>query len=273
MHLWGMFICFLLAAGLMVWAITQIRDTLRERDAALSALQMQRAEEDHLVHIGLLASGAAHELGSPLATISVILGDWAQEPAIWQSMRLADDVDEISTQLDRCKRIITGILASSCATRSEGATRGDPAAFFDRSAQEWRSNHPGTALDYRNDLPPGEETVLDLSLRQALFNLLENAESAGPGTVALHIGREGDQITLRVTDRGPGFAAEVLEAPAQPWNSTSPREGAGLGLFLCRNVARRFGGALSLRNMSTGVAPNCGAEAVTRLSLPPTAGV
>ena len=273
LHLWGMFICFLLAAGLMVWAITQIRDTLRERDAALSALQMQRAEEDHLVHIGLLASGAAHELGSPLATISVILGDWAQEPAIWQSMRLADDLDEISTQLDRCKRIITGILASSCATRSEGATRGDPAVFFDRSAQEWRSNHPGTALDYRNDLPPGEETVLDLSLRQALFNLLENAESAGPGTVALHIGREGDQITLRVTDRGPGFAAEVLEAPAQPWNSTSPREGAGLGLFLCRNVARRFGGALSLRNMSTGVAPNCGAEAVTRLSLPPTAGV
>lgn len=199
--------------------------------------------------------------------MQAILGDWAQEPAIRQSPGLGDDLAEISTQLDRCKRIITGVLASSGATRSEGATRGDPAIFFDLAVQEWRNHHPDTALDYRNDLLPGEETVLDLSLRQALFNLLENAETAGPGTVALHIGREGDQITLRVTDRGPGFAPEILEAPAQPWNSTSPREGAGLGLFLCRNVARRFGGALTVSNISSG-----GAEVVMRLTLPPIAG-
>ena len=95
----------------------------------------------------------------------------------------------------------------------------------------------------------------------------ETYSVAGPGTVALHIGREGDQITLRVTDRGPGFAPEILEAPAQPWNSTSPREGAGLGLFLCRNVARRFGGALTVSNIPSG-----GAEVVMRLTLPPIAG-
>ena len=267
LHLWGMFICFLLAAGLMVQAITQIRDTLRERDAALTALQVQRAEEDHLVHIGLLASGAAHELGSPLATISVILGDWAQETAIRQSPQLADDLTEVTTQLDRCKRIITGILASSGTARSEGATRGDPATFFDRAVQEWRSHHPGTTLDYRNDIAPGQETILDLALRQALFNLLENAETAGPGTVALHICREGGQVAISVTDRGPGFAPEILAAPARPWNSTSLREGAGLGLFLCQNVARRFGGALTLRNISNG-----GAEAAMHLDLPPITG-
>lgn len=267
LHLWGMFICFLLAAGLMVWAITQIRDTLAERDAALTALQMQRAEEDHLVHIGLLASGAAHELGSPLATISVILGDWAQEPAIRRSPALGADLAEVTTQLDRCKSIITGVLASSGAARSEGATRGDPAVFFDDSVQAWRDHHPGKALDYRNDLAPGQAAILDLSLRQALFNLLENAETARPGTVALHIARDGDLIALRVTDRGPGFAPEILNAPAQPWNSTSAREGAGLGLFLCHNVARRFGGSLSLRNLSTG-----GAEAVMRFAPGPGVG-
>ncbi|WP_112310177.1 sensor histidine kinase [Pseudogemmobacter bohemicus] len=267
LHLWGMFICFLLAAGLMVWAITQIRDTLAERDAALAALRLQRSEEDHLVHIGLLASGAAHELGSPLATISVILGDWAQEPAIRQSPELGADLADVTTQLARCKSIITGVLASSGAARSEGATRGDPAVFFDQALRDWRAHHPGPGLDFRNDLAPGQEAILDLSLRQALFNLLENAETAGPGTVALHIFREGDLVTLRVTDRGPGFAPEILAAPAQPWNSTSMREGAVLGLFLCHNVARRFGGSLSLRNLSSG-----GAEAVMRLSLWPIAG-
>lgn len=267
LHLWGMFICFLLAAALMVWAITQIRDTLAERDTALAALRLQRSEEDHLVHIGLLASGAAHELGSPLATISVILGDWAQEPAIRQSPALDSDLAEVTTQLARCKSIITGVLASSGAARSEGATRGDPAVFFDQALRDWRALHPGQAPAYRNDLAPGQTAILDLSLRQALFNLLENAETAGPGTGALHIFREGELVTLRVTDRGPGFAPEILAAPARPWNSTSAREGAGLGLFLCHNAARRFGGSLSLRNLSTG-----GAEAVMRLSLWPVAG-
>lgn len=262
LHLLGMFICFLLAAALLVRMISQIRDTLRERDTALADLRCQRAEEDHLIRIGLLASGAAHELGSPLATISVILGDWRCLPQIAADPGLGRDLAEAEAQVDRCKRIITGILASSGAARGEGAASTKAGDFFDAAVSEWRAHQPGAILDYTNRLPPDLVFIADLSLRQALFNLLDNAQRASPGAIRLEIGESGGRIELTVSDRGSGFAPQILAAPARPWNTTSDREGAGLGLFLCSNVARRFGGALRLRNRSGG-----GAEAAMVLPL------
>ncbi|WP_199286386.1 sensor histidine kinase [Pseudogemmobacter humi] len=267
LHLLGMFICFLLAAALLVRIISQIRDTLRERDTALADLRCQRSEEDHLIRIGLLASGAAHELGSPLATISVILGDWRGLPQIAADPGLARDLAEAESQVERCKRIITGILASSGAARGEGAASTSAGEFFDAAVAEWRAHHPGAVLDYLNRLPPDLVFIADLSLRQALFNLLDNAQKASAAAIRLEIGATDGRIELTVTDQGSGFAPQILAAPARPWNTTSDREGAGLGLFLCSNVARRFGGALKLRNPRGG-----GAEAAMILPLDPATG-
>ena len=67
---------FVLAAVLLVLFVTRIAANLRERDAYLADLSRRAAEEDQIVRMGLLASGAAHELGTPLASIAVLLGDW-----------------------------------------------------------------------------------------------------------------------------------------------------------------------------------------------------
>ena len=76
-----MLVCFVLDAALLVVFVTRINRNLRERDAQLADLRQHAAEEDHIVRMGLLASGAAHELGTPLASLSVILGDWRRMPA------------------------------------------------------------------------------------------------------------------------------------------------------------------------------------------------
>ena len=71
---------FALDAVLLVFFISRISANLRRRDARVAALRQRAAEEDHIVRMGLLASGAAHELGTPLATLDVILGDWPRMP-------------------------------------------------------------------------------------------------------------------------------------------------------------------------------------------------
>ena len=76
----GLVICFVLNAALLVIFITRIGRNLRAGDAALASLRQRAAEEEHIVRMGLLASGAAHELGTPLATMSVVLGDWKRMP-------------------------------------------------------------------------------------------------------------------------------------------------------------------------------------------------
>jgi two-component system sensor histidine kinase RegB len=82
LYLAGGLICFLLMAVLLVLFITRITENLRARDAYLADIRQQATEQDHIVRMGLLASGAAHELGTPLASLSVILSDWRRMPLL-----------------------------------------------------------------------------------------------------------------------------------------------------------------------------------------------
>ena len=102
---------------LIVVFMTRIARNLRDRDNGLAALRQQAAEEDHIVRMGLLASGAAHELGTPLASLSVILSDWRRMPALANDPELMEEIAEMQADVQRCKSIVTGILMS--AARSE----------------------------------------------------------------------------------------------------------------------------------------------------------
>lgn len=109
----GTFIGLVLDAVLLVVFVTRINRNLRDRDARLAAMRQHAAEQDHIVRMGLLASGAAHELGTPLASLSVILSDWRRMPALASEPELSQDLGEMETSLQRCKTIVTGILLSA----------------------------------------------------------------------------------------------------------------------------------------------------------------
>src|SRR6185295_10563906 len=112
-YLGGLLVCFALNASLLVIFIGRISRNLRQRDATLANLRQRAAEEEHIVRMGLLASGAAHELGTPLATISVILGDWARMAPFAAEPELREDIEEMQRQVARCKSIVGGILTSA----------------------------------------------------------------------------------------------------------------------------------------------------------------
>ncbi|MFP5390951.1 MAG: sensor histidine kinase, partial [Gammaproteobacteria bacterium] len=96
-------ICFLLNAALLVTFITRISANLRAGDAEVANLRQVAAEKEHIVRMGLLASGAAHELGTPLATLSVILGDWKRMPQVQANPEMLEEIAEMQVQLKRCK--------------------------------------------------------------------------------------------------------------------------------------------------------------------------
>jgi two-component system, sensor histidine kinase RegB len=97
----GLWLCFSLNAALVVVFMTRINRMLRARDARLAAMRQRAVEEEHIMRMGLLGSGAAHELGTPLATISVILGDWSHMPPFVQDADLRFDLAEMQVQLHR----------------------------------------------------------------------------------------------------------------------------------------------------------------------------
>ena len=120
-YLGGLLLCFVLDAALLVVFIARISRNLRQRDAKLADLRQRAAEEEHIVRMGLLASGAAHELGTPLATLSVILGDWAHMAPFAAEPELREEIEEMQRQIERCKSIVSGILTAAGETRGEAA--------------------------------------------------------------------------------------------------------------------------------------------------------
>ena len=253
----GLWANFVLAAVLLVLFVTRIAANLRSRDAHLAGLRQRAAEEDHIVRMGLLASGAAHELGTPLSSISVLLGDWKSEAAIRGDPRLAAEVDEMQAEVMRCKTIVSGILFAAGEVTGEAPERTMLRRFLTGLIEAW----PGD-VTFDDRLGEDRAIVADRALGQTLTNLLDNAAEAGASAIVLTAALEEAILVLTVRDDGDGFPPQVLAGIGKPYNTSKDRRGAGLGLFLATNVLRTLGGTLEACNRSGG-----GAETVLRLPI------
>lgn len=251
---------FMFASVLVVLFVTRIGSNLRIRDRRLAEMRQREAEEDHIVRMGLLASGAAHELGTPLSSLSVILGDWAKDQRLAADPAIAEEIAEMRAAVARCKDIVGGVLYASGEARSEAVERTTLDVFLRDVAGTWDRQRPGVlVLDNRVAGPL--RIAADRTLAQVIVNLLDNAVEAGATRVRLGAMARDDDLVITVGDDGPGFVPGMLETLGKPYNTTRARRGAGLGLFLAVNVMRKLGGSVSAANNLTG-------GAVVTLSMP-----
>lgn len=248
----GLLVCFALNAALLVTFITRINRNLRERDARLAGLRQRAAEEEHIVRMGLLASGAAHELGTPLSTLAVILGDWRRLPHFASDPELLQEVAEMETQVQRCKTIVSGVLLSAGEARGESSARTTIRTFFDALARDWRRTRNPALFGYDNRFGRDMPMASDSALQQMVSNVLDNALEASPAGLQMTVTRDGAMLVLQVSDHGPGFAPRLLAHFGKPYESTKGRPGGGLGLFLVVNVARTLGGTVTVENLPEG---------------------
>jgi two-component system sensor histidine kinase RegB len=252
LYVQGMLICFVLNAALLVVFIMRITNTLKAKAVQLADLRQRAAEEEHIVRMGLLASGAAHELGTPLATLSVILGDWKRMREFKANPDLLEEITEMETQLKRCKSIVSGILLSAGEARGESAARTTIRGFLDKLVEEWQHSRPVRDVEYRNRIEHDLPVAFDSALKQMIDNVLDNALEASPDWVGVDAGVEDGTLVLTVSDRGPGFAPGMLAQFGKPYQSSKGRPGGGLGLFLVVNVARTLGGTVQAVNRTGG---------------------
>lgn len=252
LYLFGGFVCFVLIAVLLVVFIGQISRNLRTHDAALAAVRQRAAEEDHIVRMGLLASGAAHELGTPLSLLSVAIGDWRAMPRLRDDAELQQELAEMDGAVRRCKAIVSGILMSAGEARGVAPEVTSVRAFLTEIVADYRASLlPGT-LDFDDRFGADVTIVSDPALRQVIGNVIDNAIEVSPGTVTLTALREEDALVIEIADRGTGFAPEILATFGQPYRSTKGKPGGGLGLFLLVNVLRKLGGEASAENRLDG---------------------
>lgn len=259
----GLLICFALTTILMVVFITQVVSNLRQRDSRLADMRQRATEEEHIVRMGLLATGAAHELGTPLSTMSVILGDWQHMAQVRDDPDMLADLEEMQAQLLRCKAIVNGVLLSAGETRAAGLESTTLMRFMQQVVGRWRQHHEPEKFFFTHQIERDVTILSDTALEQVICNVLDNALEASPSEVHLHMEIVQDQLELVVRDLGPGFAEAILAKFGKPYQSTKKgRPGRGVGLFLVVNVVRSLGGSIQAGNRKHG-----GAEVRIRLPL------
>lgn len=247
----GSWISFVLTGALLTIFVARVIRNLRARDAYVADLSQQAAQEDGIIRMGLLASGAAHELGTPLSSLSVILNDWSRMPRLARDPELAGELAEMRREVDRCKVIVSDILHSAGAPRGEEMVLISAAGLLDAAADDWRRTHPSTPLHHDALGVRDAMVVAEPAVRQVIASLLDNAAEVSPKGVWLAADVTGEGLQIAVRDDGPGFTPAQLASIGQPYQSTKGA-GRGLGLFLATALARRLGGRLTAANRPEG---------------------
>jgi two-component system sensor histidine kinase RegB len=252
LYLLGSFICFVVIASLLITLVMQISKNLRDRDEALASERQRASEEDHIVRLGLLASGAAHELGTPLATMSVLIRDWQDLPVIQGDGELQQDLADMSIAVQRCKSIVSNVLMSAGEARGEATQWTTLRAFLNEVVEVSRAGRLNGTVGFHDRLGDDVPIVSDLALRQVIVNVVDNAAEVSPEWISVTATREGGIAVIEIADNGPGFSEKMLRNFGKPYHSTKGRDGGGLGLFLLVNVLRKLGGEASVNNRPEG---------------------
>jgi two-component system sensor histidine kinase RegB len=249
-HLIGMWVIFVCSALTISWFVVRLNATIRSRDAALAAARETALRNERVVALGNLAAGAAHELGTPLATMAVVVGELAADPSL--SPQVKSDVDLALAQVRECKRIITRLAARAGSSRAEAVQPVSADAWIEQLVERWRRQRPQVVPDVRIEGSiPGPRIAADVTLEQALLNLFNNAADASPGQVGIHAGWDSKHVQVDVLDRGQGIPLEISGRLGLDLVSTRD-DGAGMGVVLALSAVEQSGGTLSFTNRAGG---------------------
>lgn len=248
LHVFGMWMTFVLSAFVLSWFVVGMAATLRERDYMLARAREDALRKEQIIALGTLAAGAAHELGTPLSTMAVITGELERD-----SRNFEQDVRTLKSQIERCRQILNKLLASAGHPRAEAGSSRPLDELLREILDAWQLMRPEVRLKFscaKDSAAP--QVVFDTTLAQAALNLLNNAADASPSNVEVIARWNEKQLTLDILDRGPGLTPDLLTRAGEPFLTTKPGSGLGIGLFLANATVERFGGRVRLANRGDG---------------------
>lgn len=251
MHLFGMWLNFLMTAVLVAAFVGRLSAILRRRDAQLSEAREQRLRDEQIFALGLQAASAAHDLATPMASVRITLDELRRD-------YVGDDELEgplalLSGQLARMEAVLARLAG---AARGRGPSAGSPlpaSAWVARGLERWGLMWPKIRVDVdiAGDLPDLPD---DSALEAVFMTLLNNAAEASADDLSVAARREGDRLMVTVADRGAGLAAQGGKPT-----------GWGVGLELANATLTRLGGTLELRERPGGGVVACISLPITGL--------
>jgi two-component system sensor histidine kinase RegB len=256
---WTALVCSTLFISGYAWSVAL--EARRMRDA-FAATQLALAREQRVSAVGGLAAAAAHQLGSPLATITVVAKELARD--LPPDSPHASDAELLVSQTERCRMILADL------SRNRDGEHGSPFARLPFSALVEGAGEPyckpAIIMHYEVEAGRGtdgrmlDEPLVERSpeIMHGLGNLIQNAISFAQHEVEITTSWRADKVSVDIADDGPGYPANILGRIGEPYISGRSAAGAqleghmGLGIFIAQSLLERTGARLTFDNLSDG---------------------
>ena len=257
--LFGNWIALVIAIVFIGAYSRRITSEMHSMSDALTATQMALSREQKLTDLGGVIAAAAHELGTPLATIKLASSELMDELEDREDLR--EDAALIREQADRCRDILRDM---GQAGKDDLHLRQAPLMTVIAEAAEPHA-HRGKAMHFSHDPLAGVEMSQPAILRKpeiihGLRNLVQNAVDFASKNVWVEGHWTADTISIRIVDDGTGFPPHLIGRIGDPFvgRRKTPSEGQdrpgyegmGLGLFIAKTLLERSGAELSFANGS-----------------------
>jgi two-component system sensor histidine kinase RegB len=255
---WTALVLSTLFVAFYVWSVAE--EARRMRDA-FTATQLALAREQRISAVGGLAAAAAHQLGSPLATIAVIAKELVRD--LPKNSPHAEDAELLWSQSERCRTILADLAQHRDA--GEPAQRLPFSALVEAAGEPYRlaAAERGVAVVQTNaagrgphdDAVPEPMVTPTPETMHGLGNLIQNATQFAAREVAVTVSWGEDSAAIDIVDDGPGFPQQVLARIGEPYLSGRVFETQahmGLGIFIAQTLLERTGARLSFANLPEG---------------------
>jgi two-component system sensor histidine kinase RegB len=244
---------FAISAGIIIYFISRMAATLKQQQQEIAMARDAQLRDEQLLAVGTLAAGTAHELGTPLNTMKLIVDEMLLDTDNHPDVLL------LSQQIEQCKITLKQLLTTAEESQSHQLEEQPVQLYLDNVLARWQLMRPLLQTQIQFLDSPAISAVFHPTIAQSILNLLNNAADASE-KVDIDISWTADRATINIRDFGAGLDAEKMATLGQPF-VTDKAEGLGLGLFLSQATLTRFGGSVILQNAAEG-------GTVTQITLP-----
>ncbi len=254
LHVIGMWINFILSSIVAVIFITSLANIARERARKLASSEKELLKNEYVVSLGTLAAGTAHEISTPLSNIGMMADELNQSPDDIELVK--EFAQSIKEQQQHCVRQLQRLRSTSEQAELQQVPMVALQNFIDDILDNWAAMRPEIKLGRASNLTVNPNIQADLTITQAISNLLNNAADASLENrhpeVNVSVEIENNNLLLHIDDFGKGFTEGQAEM-AGDISFTTKDSGLGLGLILSHASLARYDGSLTLHQKDVGI--------------------
>ncbi len=239
-HIIGMWFNFALSAILITYFVVKMARTLEDQNRTLAVMREDELRNQQLMAVAMLAAGAAHEMNTPLSTMTVLLSELKDEHK--NNPHLAADLDILKTQVKHCADTLKQLVQDSSEANQGKFKQQSIKYFYDSVINRWQLMRPNINFSSKVDQTITGYITHDPRLDYAIINLLNNAADASPDEIKLDIGCEGNQLIWRIVDFGQGVNPNIKIGKTL---LSTKEQGLGIGLLLAYAAIKNAGGSVN----------------------------